>query len=202
MRSKVEALLHMKCSKYKKQEQIFTGGVNFYQTMWPWRTHVLAPLTYLQVNVPFCWGLAQEKAWIEMKAIILSKCMSYYLDLNISFEIYTNVSYYQLRVAIIQLGHPFAYWSQTLSASKRNFTRPTTMSKRFPPTTSYQPIIFHQDTCNNFNRQRMFPVHKVPIFFFLMSLYVFGDSFWRFVLNLSFFQYCILFLFFSTIFCF
>ena len=54
--------------------------------------------------------------------MIAADAMSYYPDLNKPFEIYTNASAYQLGAAIIQDGHPIAYWSKKLTDTQRNYT--------------------------------------------------------------------------------
>ena len=47
--------------------------------------------------------------------------MSYYLDLNKPFKIYTDASEYQMGAAIIQDGHPIAYWSKKLTDLQRGY---------------------------------------------------------------------------------
>lgn len=58
---------------------------------------------------------------------MVTECLNYYPNLNIPFDIYIDASDYQLGDSILQLGHPVAYWSRTLSVSKKNYT---TMEKK------------------------------------------------------------------------
>ena len=56
-----------------------------------------------------------------MKLVIAADTMSYYPDLNKTFNIYTDASDYQLGAAIIQDGRPIAYWSKKLTTSQMNY---------------------------------------------------------------------------------
>ena len=76
---------------------------------------MLAPLHELTGVGRFFWGPDQIQAFATMKAMIAADAMSYYPDLNKPFEIYTDASAYQLGAAIIQDGHPIAYWSKKLT---------------------------------------------------------------------------------------
>ena len=122
MKNKIDALLLMDRPRNKKQVRSFVGGVNFFKTMWPRRTHVLAPLTAFQgKDTTFVWGKPQQQAFDEMKALLAHDCLNVYPDpdLNQPFDIYTDASDYQLRAAIIQNGRPIAYYSRTLYQAKR-----------------------------------------------------------------------------------
>ena len=56
-----------------------------------------------------------------MKAMIAANAMAYYPDRNKPFEIYTDASNYQMGAAIIQDGHPIAYWSKKLTDLQRGY---------------------------------------------------------------------------------
>ena len=53
--------------------------------------------------------------------MIAANTLSYYPDLNKSFNIYTNSSKYQMGAAIIQDGHPIAYWSNKLTDLQQGY---------------------------------------------------------------------------------
>ena len=56
-----------------------------------------------------------------MKAMITADTISYYPNLNKPFDIYTDASDYQMGVAIIQDGHPIAYWSKKLADLQKHY---------------------------------------------------------------------------------
>ncbi|KAL7552604.1 hypothetical protein ACHAWF_015841, partial [Thalassiosira exigua] len=70
---KIHAVLKMEPPDTLKILKGFIGAVNYYQDMWPQRSHVLVPL---------------ETAFIIMKAIMAMDVLSTYLDRNKPFHIY------------------------------------------------------------------------------------------------------------------
>ena len=89
--------------------------------MWPRRSHVLAPLHKLIGVGGFVWEPRHEQAFQTMKAMVAADAMSYYPDLNKPFEIYTDKSEYQMGAAIIQDGHPIAYWLKKLTDLQQGY---------------------------------------------------------------------------------
>jgi transposase InsO family protein len=122
MPNKVEALLRMSPPKNKKQLRSFIGGINFYNSMWPRRTHVMTPLTEMTGDVPFRWTRECQWAFVEIKAVLASDCMNRYADLTKPFTIVCDASDYQLGSCILQDGYPIAYWSKTLSPAQKHYT--------------------------------------------------------------------------------
>ena len=121
MRKKIDAVLKMGAPTTQTKVRSFIGAVTFYKSMWPRRSHVLAPLHELTGTGQFFWGPRQQQAFLTMKAMIAADAMAYYPDLNKPFEIYTDASDYQMGAAIIQDGHPIAYWSKKLTDSQRGY---------------------------------------------------------------------------------
>ena len=122
MPNKVEALLPMSPPQNKKQLHSFIGEINFYYSMWPRCTHVMAPLTVLTGDVPFKWTRQCQSAFDEIKAVLASDCMNQYADLDKSFTIVCNASDYQLESCILLDGMPIAYWSKTLLVAQQNYS--------------------------------------------------------------------------------
>ena len=121
MRNKIEAVLKLGRPTDKSQVRSFIGAVTFYKSMWPRRSHILAPLHELTGDIPFVWGPRQVEAFETMKAMIAADAMTTYPDLNLPFDIYTDASDYQLGAAILQNGKPIAYWSKKLTESQKNY---------------------------------------------------------------------------------
>ena len=121
MKNKIDVLLKMSAPFNRKQVGSFLGAINFYKSMWPRRTHILAPFTRLIGLVPFNWEAACQQALNEMKAVLATECLNVYVDLNKSFTIVWDASDYQLRSCILQEGRPVAYWSKSLSPAQKSY---------------------------------------------------------------------------------
>ena len=105
-----------------KQVQSFIGSVTYYHDRWPHRSHMLAPFTNLTGKGPFIWNTTHQKAFNDMKTFMTKDVSLSYLDHNLTFNIYTNASDYQLGAVILQKNTPVAYYSCKLSAAQQNYT--------------------------------------------------------------------------------
>jgi hypothetical protein len=124
---KVCAILNMDWPQTVKQVHSFIGAVSFYQDMWPWQLHFLAPLTGLTSKGKFTWTTRHQEAFNTMKALIAEDVMLCYLDHNLPFHIYTDASDYQLGAMIMQNNKLVAYYSRKLNPTQCNYT---TMEKK------------------------------------------------------------------------
>ena len=86
--------------------------------MWPYRCHILAPLTAKtgtpkkgETPPPFQWTQDMQKAFDQMKALMAADVLCAYPDHNKPFHIYTYAFDYQLGACIMQEGAPVAYYS-------------------------------------------------------------------------------------------
>src|SRR5687768_2981760 len=94
-----------------------------YKDIWPQRSHILAPLTALtSVNAPWKWTADHQKAFNEMKRIIMRETLLAYPDFSEVFDIHTDASLTQLGACISQDGKPIAFYSQKLNPAQTRYT--------------------------------------------------------------------------------
>jgi hypothetical protein len=89
--------------------------VNYYRDLWPYRLHILAPLTAKtgapqkgEKHPPFQWTPKMQKAFDQMKALRAADVLCAYSNHNKPFHIYTDASNYQLDTCIMQDDIPVA----------------------------------------------------------------------------------------------
>ena len=76
-------------------------------------SHILAPLTALtSVNVPWKWTADHQRAFNEMKRIIMRETLLAYPNFSEVFDIHTDASLTQLGARIPQNGKPIAFYSR------------------------------------------------------------------------------------------
>jgi hypothetical protein len=117
-KKKIDAILKMEKPQNITQLRSFLGAVTYYRNMWPHRSHLLAPLTELTGKSIFEWTPCCDKAFEEMKVVMLADTLMHYPNINIPFEIYTDSSDYQMGMVIMQNGHPVAYWARKLNEAQ------------------------------------------------------------------------------------
>ena len=84
--------------------------------------HVLAPLGQLTGKGKFIWKPIHQKAFDEMKAIIVADAINAFPDYYIPFHVRTDASDLQLGAAIIKRDKPIAYYSKKLTPAQQNYT--------------------------------------------------------------------------------
>ena len=80
MRKKIDAILKMDSPKNQTQVQSFIGAVNFYRSMWPRRTHMLAPFTALSSGdrkKKVEWTEELDVSFRQLKAVICIRIHSW-----------------------------------------------------------------------------------------------------------------------------
>jgi hypothetical protein len=80
------------------------------------------PLTNLTGKGTFDWNREHQVAFKIMKVLIAQDCMLRYPDHNKPFDIYTDVSDYQLGAVLVQEGIPVAYYSRKLNDAEKKYT--------------------------------------------------------------------------------
>ena len=105
-----------------KQMQSFSGAVNYYRDMWHKQAHILSPLSDESGKKTFHGTDEIDKAFKQMKAILIADALMAYPNHNKPFHIYTDASDYQMRAVIMQDEKPVAYWSRKLNIVQDNYT--------------------------------------------------------------------------------
>ena len=101
----------------------FIGMINYYQDMWPKRSHLLAPLTNLtSKNVKFKWTDEHQKAFDEIKTVIAQETLLTYPDFSKPFHLHTDSSKVQLGSNITQDEKPIAFYSRKVSPAQTRYT--------------------------------------------------------------------------------
>ena len=172
---KVDNIVNMKKPETISQLRGFIGLVGFYNDLFPRRSHILAPLT--SINLPkgarlgTLWTPACQTAFEKMKSIVAADCLLAYPNHNKTFYIYTDASDYQLGAVIMQhdddgVLRPVAYFSQKLNPAQRNYS---TIEKELLSIVmtlkTYKTMLYGADlqiytdhknlTFENFNTQRV-----------------------------------------------
>ncbi|EJK69288.1 hypothetical protein THAOC_09464, partial [Thalassiosira oceanica] len=172
---KVDSIVNMKKPETISQLRGFIGLVGFYNDLFPRRSHILAPLT--SINLPkgarlgTLWTPACQTAFEKMKSIVAADCLLAYPNHNKTFYIYTDASDYQLGAVIMQhdddgVLRPVAYFSQKLNPAQRNYS---TIEKELLSIVmtlkTYKTMLYGADlqiytdhknlTFENFNTQRV-----------------------------------------------
>ena len=63
LRKNIQGIIDMEATTNLTQLRSFLGMVNYYQYMWPKRSHIISPLTELMGLKEYKWGPPQEKAF-------------------------------------------------------------------------------------------------------------------------------------------
>ena len=98
------------------------GRVMYYRDMWPYCSHILAPLTALVKSKKFQWGPEQQKAFDEMRFLMVTDCVLVFPDHNKPFMVESDASNYQLGAVIKQEGRAVAYYFCKLTLVQKNYT--------------------------------------------------------------------------------
>ena len=120
---KVQGILDMGRPTNTKQLRGFVGMINYYKSLWPRRSHLLAPLTAMtSKNIKFKWEQVHENAFQLIKKMVAQDTMLIHPDFSKTFILHTDASDLQIGGVISQDGKPIAYFSKKLNAAQMKYT--------------------------------------------------------------------------------
>ena len=99
--------------------------VNFYKDMWAKRSKTLGPLTSMTGKPkrhPYIWTEECQKAFDNMKAIMIQDALIVYPKYRDPFDIHTDASDYQIGGVVSQNNKPIAYFSRKFNTAQINYT--------------------------------------------------------------------------------
>ena len=67
------------------------------------------------------WDNRYQEAFDIMKSAIAAEAINHYPDPNNPFDIYTDLSYYQMGACIMQEDKWITYWSRSLTDAQKNY---------------------------------------------------------------------------------
>jgi RNase H-like domain found in reverse transcriptase/Reverse transcriptase (RNA-dependent DNA polymerase) len=120
---KVEAIMKIDAPKTRKHLSSSIGMVNYYRHMWPQRSHLLAPLSFLtSCTAKWDWIEQSQNGFEDMKKLIAKETLLTYPNIHKKFEIHTDGSNVQLEACISQEGRHVAFYSRILNPAQTQCT--------------------------------------------------------------------------------
>lgn len=125
---KVETISNFPRSESKKQLMRFLGMAGYYRRFCPNFAAVTEPLTQLlSKRVKFMWSERCDRAFKELKAMLLSAPVLAATDFKSPFKLAVDASNVAAGAVLLQEGdegveHPVCYFSKKFSKSQRNYS--------------------------------------------------------------------------------
>ena len=124
---KVAAIRDMAPPTNKKEVRRLLGSANYYRQLMPNYATVVAPITALtRKKVIFSWGDACQKAWRELKELLLECVILKFPNPKRPYKLYTDASDYSLGAILVQaddrgIERPVHLLSARFNAAQRNY---------------------------------------------------------------------------------
>lgn len=127
---KVEAILNYPTPKNRKEIKRFLGTASWYRRFIPNFSTIAGPLNKLtstKANAPkFSWSLEAEKAFLELKSLLVKAPVLACPNFKLPFEVHTDASNFGIGAMLCQtvdgVEHPVAFMSKSLNGAERNYS--------------------------------------------------------------------------------
>ena len=121
---KVRAIVEMPRPEGRDDILRLNGMVNYLSRFLPNLPDVMKPLRDLtHKDAAWCWDDLQEKAWSDVKKLIVSAPVLAYYKSTEALEIQCDSSQSGLAAALMQNGHPIAYVSRALTETESRYAQ-------------------------------------------------------------------------------
>ena len=121
---KVRAIVEMPRPEKRDDILRLNGMVNYLSRFLPHLSDVMKPLRDLtHKDAVWCWDDLQEKAWNDIKNLIVSAPLLAYYKPSKVLEIQCDSSQSGLGAALMQDGHPIAYTSRALTETESRYAQ-------------------------------------------------------------------------------
>lgn len=124
---KVSAITDMAAPTDKKGVRRLLGSANYYRQLMPNYALVVAPIVALtKKNAKFKWGIACERAWSDLKQLLLECVVLKFPSPNKPYKLYTDASDYSLGAILVQqdeagIDRPVHLLSARFNPAQRNY---------------------------------------------------------------------------------
>ena len=116
---RIKAIKEIKTPKNKKGLETFLGIINYVNRYVPNHSQITSPLRNLtKVGVQWNWGANEEKAFNDLKNILIEKPVLNYYNVKGDVVLSVDASQFGLGCVLLQNGLPVAYGSKALTDTK------------------------------------------------------------------------------------
>lgn len=120
---KIAPILKLAFPRTVTELRSFIGMVNFYRNFWRKRAELMAPLTALCGRSKGKLTCTPEllRSFNAIKALIAEEVLLAYPDPNLTYDVYTDASDYQMGAVLMQEGRTIAFFSRKLTSAQLKY---------------------------------------------------------------------------------
>ena len=122
--SKIEAIVNLEPPCNKENLETFLGMANYISKFAPSLANITAPLRLLlHDKVEFLWDAPQQRAFEEVKSVIINSPVLGFYNLSEPLTLKSDVSKDGLGSCLMQNGRPIAYASKSLTKTEQGYAQ-------------------------------------------------------------------------------